>query len=86
VHDGRLDTLLILLEFKGDRDCIAESQEWIVEGDGALVSDELEVAQAKPFGAPFALDGQVLTGAHGKEERAAGKLVGGSVEGAVIVG
>jgi hypothetical protein len=85
VHDDGLIALLVLLELEGDRDSIAESQEGIVEADGALVADELEVAQAKPFGASFALDGQVLAQLHGKEECAAGKLVGGSVERTVIV-
>jgi hypothetical protein len=85
VHDDRLVTFLVLLELKGDCNGIAKSQEGIVEADGALVGDELEVAQVKPLCASFALDHQVLAGVHRKEESAAGQLVGGSVERTVVI-
>jgi hypothetical protein len=77
VYDDRLIVLLGLLELEGDCDSIAKSQEGIAEAGSALVADELEVSQAKPFGASFALDGQVLAGSHGKEE-CAGRLSGPS--------
>ena len=73
------------LKFEGDRDPITERQEGIIQPDGALVAEELEVAQAEPFGVPFTLDGKVLAGVHGEEESSTGKLVGGSVERAIIV-
>jgi hypothetical protein len=79
-HDNCLIAPLLILELEGERDGNAKSQEGIIKANGALVADELEVAQTKPFCALFALDCQVLAGAHSEEECAVGQLVGGLVE------
>jgi hypothetical protein len=85
MHNDGLVTFLVLLEFESDGDRVAECEERVVKLNGALVPKELEVPKAEAFSATFACDGQVLTGAHSKEEGPPGKLMGGAIEWAVVV-
>ena len=77
--------LVVLLELKGDGYGVSKGQHWVIQGERAVVADEFEVAKAEAFGATLAGDGEVFARAHGKEECAPCKLMGGLVERAVVV-
>jgi hypothetical protein len=77
--------LFVFLELECYGNGVGEGQERVVKLKGAVISDELEVAEAETFGPALSCYGEILTGAHCEEKGAPSELVGCSVELAIVV-